>query len=230
MILIADAHINSNRTTTHDFFQMLERISETAYDVVFLGDIFELWIALDRYEDDNHRRFLSWCRREKQTRSVGYVEGNHEFFLALEHSDCFTWCEPRFKHLEEKRLGFCHGDMINADDWKYRLFRILTKNRAAKFLVEYMPLAPRAVRVIKEKMTNTNKERGYMPKDSVTRYADNTLCDTLPRIFTGHFHVDFSYGKNEFSFYSLPDWMATGKITVYDEISGDVNSMHWSSL
>lgn len=230
MIIIADAHINSNRNTTEDFFQMLEKISSTSYDVVFLGDIFELWIALDRYEDRNHKRFLDWCRTEKQNRIVGYVEGNHELFITQEHSESFTWCEPRFKFVESLQVGFCHGDRLDPSDWKYRLFRFATTNPISKMMAKYLPFAPSFVNMLKRKMTNTNKERGYIPKDTVKRYADNTLCDKLPRIFTGHFHLDYSYKKGEYVIHSLPDWMATGKVSFYNEATGFVDSRHWNTL
>jgi len=45
MIIIADAHIDESRGNESAFFQMLEAIEKTDHDIVFLGDIFELWIA-----------------------------------------------------------------------------------------------------------------------------------------------------------------------------------------
>ena len=56
MILIADAH--TGKANVGAFFEMLEAIADTGETVVFLGDIFDLWIGLPRYETDQHRRFL----------------------------------------------------------------------------------------------------------------------------------------------------------------------------
>ena len=43
-------------------------------------NIFDLWIALPRYEDEIHTKFIDWCRKQKHIRTIGYLEGNHEFY------------------------------------------------------------------------------------------------------------------------------------------------------
>ena len=62
MIIIADAHVDDAGGHKADFFQMLRAIEKTNHDVIFLGDIFDLWIALPRYEKDCHKAFLAWCQ------------------------------------------------------------------------------------------------------------------------------------------------------------------------
>jgi UDP-2,3-diacylglucosamine pyrophosphatase LpxH len=84
MIIIADAHIDEACGNDTDFFRMLHALENNDHDVVFLGDIFDLWIALPRYEKNSHRQFLSWCQEQKSHRSIGFIEGNHEYFVAQE--------------------------------------------------------------------------------------------------------------------------------------------------
>jgi hypothetical protein len=79
--MIADAHISRTQGNVEAFFEMLAALEDGPSDVVFLGDIFDLWVALPRYENEQHRMFLSWCQRQKGHRRIGFVEGNHEFFL-----------------------------------------------------------------------------------------------------------------------------------------------------
>ena len=74
MIIIADAHIDESRGNESVFFQMLDAIEKTDQDVVFLGDIFELWIALPHYEKGSHRSFLTWCETQKRRRTVGFMQ------------------------------------------------------------------------------------------------------------------------------------------------------------
>ena len=69
MILIADTHAG-NEGDVDEFFQMLHALEKTDEPIVFLGDIFDLWIGIKRYEDDEHRRFINWCTEQKSKRSV----------------------------------------------------------------------------------------------------------------------------------------------------------------
>ena len=95
MILIADAHVNVAAGTHRPFFRMLAALEKTKEDIVFMGDIFDLWIALPGFEQAVHHHFLTWCRQQKAHREIGYIEGNHEFFLSEEKGDAFSWATDR---------------------------------------------------------------------------------------------------------------------------------------
>lgn len=89
MIIIADTHLSPTKGNIPEFFQMLDTFKKNNEDLVFLGDIFDLWIALPRYESDFHRKFLAWCREQRNHRIIGFIEGNHEFFVAEERKSLF---------------------------------------------------------------------------------------------------------------------------------------------
>ncbi|MBO7089265.1 MAG: hypothetical protein J6W70_05105, partial [Lentisphaeria bacterium] len=78
-LMIADAHLTC-REPEDEFFRMLDGVSRLPADIgiIFLGDIFDLWIALRGYENDDHRRFLEWCRREKERRQIVFLLGGAE--------------------------------------------------------------------------------------------------------------------------------------------------------
>ena len=122
--MIADAHIAGGEVE-QEFFRMLERLSALppSVAVVFLGDIFELWIALRRYEADLHRRFIRWCETEKQKRQIIFTEGNHEFFLPRR---LFTRSGRGDIRIND--LLFTHGDRINPKDIPYLFFRMGVRN------------------------------------------------------------------------------------------------------
>ncbi len=230
MILITDAHVSLGNDNEIEFFKMLDKIEKTDHDVVFLGDIFELWIAMPRYEEDMHIKFLDWCKNQKEKRQIGYVEGNHEFFLKDEKSDNFSWISTDFRLDPETNILFGHGDLINEKDTSYRIFRKVTKNKLMKQLVRYMPLAPSLVRYIKKKMTNSNKKRGFIPHDTLNLFACNKFKEGIKTIMLGHFHNEYCYEGETEKLYSLPDWMDTGKISVYDCVSKELTSCKWTEL
>src|SRR5210317_281851 len=49
MIIITDAHISKAKGNHAIFFKMLESLEKNNQDLIFLGDIFDLWVALPRY-------------------------------------------------------------------------------------------------------------------------------------------------------------------------------------
>ncbi len=77
MIIITDAHISKTKGNHAIFFKMLEFLEKNNQDLIFLGDIFDLWVALPRYEEEIHQDFIAWCRIQKSHRTIGYMEGNY---------------------------------------------------------------------------------------------------------------------------------------------------------
>ena len=118
MIIIADAHVSKAKGNHAAFFKMLEVLERNNEDLIFLGDIFELWIALPRYEENIHRDFIAWCRKQKKYRTIGYMEGNREYYLSNERGQAFTWCSTDAWWRDDAGALFVHGDQINRKDKK----------------------------------------------------------------------------------------------------------------
>ena len=211
---------------------MLEAFESNDHDLVFLGDIFDLWIALPRYENELHRRFLNWCAENKQHRRIGLIEGNHEFFVAEEHTPDFTWCTNAAWWRDENSNLFVHGDRINRKDTKYLGFRKLTKNKIAKFIIRYFPYGPRIVKSLKRELKNTNKAfRLNLPQIEIGTFAEDRFAEGIQAIFTGHFHQEFVYNRNTSGkMYILPDWCTTQKIAVSSPDSDDISVKHWENF
>jgi len=224
MYIIADSHIN--RATAPAFFQMLEFLENAEGDIVFLGDIFDLWIALPSYENELHRRFLGWCAVQKQRRTIGLVEGNHEFFAAQERKASFTWVTEDAFHETSAGILFCHGDQINRRDRNYLLFRKLTKNLLIKTLLQVIPFGPLIVEQIKKQIKSSKSEfRKYMPKEEIVHFADVQFKNRVHMIFLGHFHQNRGYvyaRSGNHRLFVLPDWLSTRQITCYDEKNSEI--------
>ena len=232
MIIIADAHIDDARGVESGFFQMLQAIEKTDQDVIFLGDIFDLWVALPRYEKEIHKLFLSWCKGQKNHRTVGFIEGNHEYFVADEKKDHFTWCSDAASWKDDKGNLYCHGDQINRRDKNYLRFRKYSKNKISKTIVRFFPFGPRFGMLFKRYLGKTNLEfRKYLPEDMIAQYAEGEFKDGANKIFVAHFHQDFIYRNPEAkALYVLPGWYQTKQITLYDTESEHINSLHWTDI
>lgn len=232
MIIVADAHINEADGNYASFCKMLKRLGDSAQDIVFLGDIFDLWLALPRYENDIHRQFLQWCRNQKTHRNIGFIEGNHEFFLAEERYENFTWCSQDPWMLDGRGNLFVHGDSINQSDKKYLLLRKLMKNRITKSIFRHLPFGPQIAPMLKRKLEKTNPTfRKQLPEDEIRDFAETQFSNGVQTIFVGHFHQNYDY-QNSASrkLYVLPDWYSTHKVTLFEPGSSKITSLHWKQL
>lgn len=232
MIIISDAHINESIGNHVEFFRMLQVLEKNDEDIIFLGDIFDLWIALSRYESDTHQRFLSWCGSQKKNRQIGFIEGNHEYFLAEERRAFFTWCSNRSYQGDGKGNLFCHGDQINRQDKNYLRFRKMAKNGLMKTALRLIPYGPAFVEQVKARLKFTNHEfRQQLPIKDLEYFAHNRFLSGDHLIFVGHFHQAYRIkGPERQRLYTVPSWFGKGTITHYEERSGNVRHAAWPVL
>ena len=232
MILVTDAHVSLANRNHEEFFEMLDHLATLSEDVVFLGDIFDLWIGLPGYQDGIHAHFLAWCREQKAVRMVGLVEGNHEFFVAERHGGNFSWCEKAERQVAEGRVLCVHGDLINRHDLNYLRFRKVSKSAIVKTLVRFLPGGRWLVQRLKKDLKKTNKAfRISLPRDEVDRFAAERLVGDVERIFVGHFHQEYSVSPRPgTALHILPDWFATRKVAHYDPRRGSLTCVPWRQL
>jgi UDP-2,3-diacylglucosamine pyrophosphatase LpxH len=232
MIIIADAHVDDAGGNQADFFLMLRAIEKTNHDVIFLGDIFDLWIALPRYEKDCHKAFLVWCKEQKKHRTVGFIEGNHEFFVAEEKKYYFSWCSHTAYWRDEKGNLFCHGDQINRSDKNYLRFRKFSKNKISKAIARFLPCGPYFGELLKRQLKKTNLDfRRHLPEKAIAQFAEAKFNDGVHTIYVAHFHQDYRYrDPHAKALYILPGWFQTKQVTLYETESDQICSLHWHDL
>jgi UDP-2,3-diacylglucosamine hydrolase len=224
MIIITDAHISPTAGNAARFFALLRRLERTTREVVFLGDIFDLWIALPAYEDPAHRRFLAWCRQEKQRRMVGFVEGNREYFVPQAHREAFTWCDSAASLRRRGTLLLAHGYQIDERKRVTRLFLRCTKNALARRAMRGLPGGPRLSRCVQQGYRAIIPvHQGPLPADEIRTFAEDRFRQGVRLILSGHFHRAYTYrGRYGGVFHALPDWFATGLVTLCDPARGEV--------
>lgn len=232
LVMIADAHISRSLGNVDAFFDMLAALESGPGDVVFLGDIFDLWVALPRYENARHRMFLSWCQRQKRHRRIGFVEGNHEFFLAQSHAAAFTWCTQRPWWQDAEGNLFCHGDRVNRHDRNYLVFRKFTKNPIMKAFVREFPRGPHLVQHARRRMKQTRRVfQKTLPQNQLRAFAEDRFAGGAARIFIGHFHQTFHYqGQDGGELDTLPDWFSQGWISVLRADHGVLQQGPWQDI
>lgn len=230
MYIVTDAHVSEANQNVDDFFEMLESLAETGEDVIFLGDIFDLWIGLKRYEEPMHLRFVAWCQRYSARATVGFIEGNHEFYVVGRHRDAFSWSSSSGHDAHGVR--FVHGDLVNRADKNYLRFRKLTKNVVMRTVIAWMPFGKRFVAMLKDKLKTTNKAfRMGIPEQAMQVYAERAKGEHLRFVLMGHFHNPFFCQATETTkLWVLPAWLDGGQLNHFNPLDGHLRSEAWRAL
>lgn len=215
-LMIADAHLTC-REPEEDFFRMLGDVSQLPGDVgiIFLGDIFDLWIALRGYENAEHRRFLDWCRREKEVREVVFLEGNHEFFVARKYADDFTYAGE--DSYQDGLLQWLHGDRINRKDHAYTALRFFLRNWLTRgFLWLAGPtFGPSLAHYVRERLRATNQaHKKFFPEPHALKFLSSCPADSI--VFAGHFHDRLTKTSGGRVLEVLPAYADASELAYYD--------------
>lgn len=232
MIIVADAHISKAQKNHTTFFEMLEFFEGSHQNLIFLGDIFELWVALPDYEKDLHHQFVEWCREQKKYRTIGFVEGNHEYYLGTERAQAFSWFSSNGWYRNDSGTLFVHGDQINHKDRFHLAFRKLLKNSMTRFFLNNLPFGPRYAESFKQRLKQTNtKFRLHLPLEEIKIFAESRFAEGVDTIFVGHFHQEHIYCNSDSkSLYILPDWFSSQKVTVFNQKSKETTFLHWKQI
>jgi len=232
MILITDTHIKGTIQGNEEFFSMLELFSQTEHDIVFLGDIFDLWLGIPEYEKPIHHKFIKWCLEEQNKRKIIFLEGNHEFYVFDKYSHLFHNKDKDFWIDEKKEIFFTHGDLINKEDNNYLILRKITKNNICRLFLKILPFGKNLVNYLKRKLTKPDKtHKKTLPAEQIDEFIERKSRSGFKYIFTGHFHLKSTIKhKNGITFFSLPDWEETKEITVFDIQSKNITNQHWQQL
>ncbi len=229
IFLVADAHLEDGQELDGEFSAMLEALSRTDYDVVFLGDIMDLWIAKPRYEKGCCQAFVRWCREESARRKVYFVEGNHEFFVASRHREAFT--EATAGSLRLGDTLFVHGHLIQGKPWSFnRWFIPLCKSWLGSLVLTLMPCGQAFARRVKRSLGNRHPTP-VLPEEEVRRWAEPLAAKGgLHELFLGHFHKGGSFAVGELECHALPPWKQGGMAALYAHDTHSVTVGNWKEL
>ncbi len=225
MLIVADCHARDE--ASEEFRQFLRHIDGGKQPIVFLGDIFDLWIALPQYEKSIHRYFLDWCRHQRC--EVGWVDGNREYFVASVYRESFAWATD--SGIVRDHVHFCHGDLINAKETTYRIFRRIARSGGMYATFRMLPFGPKCAMLAKRMMKRTNaKCRQSLPLDSLRDHAEKVLRDNVNLAVTGHFHQSrrFEYGQKS-SVILAPPWCDAGHVLLINGTT-DSTTLAWRDV
>lgn len=204
--VIADSHLGGPGGPIEPLLDQLRGLpAEGIGRLILLGDIFQAWVGLPRFETPEIARFVAALRELRRLGlRIDYIEGNRDFFLAKSpYRDAFdsVGLETSFEVGGIRYLAV-HGDGLNDRDWQYRTWRRLSKSLPVELALRALPrrLAHAMVASTDRRLANTNfKHRAALPEAAIRTFAERRLAEGHDVLLLGHFHEERTWrvGKGE---------------------------------
>jgi UDP-2,3-diacylglucosamine pyrophosphatase LpxH len=196
--VVADAHLGGPGGAAEPLVRQLDRLARPECErLLFLGDLFQVWVGSARFETRDVRSIVGALQRLRERRiTLHYVEGNRDFFLAESvYASFFDTVGTEFAFESAgKRYLAVHGDGINREDYLYRFWRRVSKNRLSRWAMLHLPsrLANRIIHGFEHELAKTNfRHKVALPAEAIEEYARRRLAEGFDSLLLGHFHEPF---------------------------------------
>ncbi|MEP7013750.1 MAG: metallophosphoesterase [Acidobacteriota bacterium] len=217
--VIADSHLGGPGGPIEPMLDQLAQLpAEGVERLILLGDIFQAWVGLPRFETTDISRFVAALRElRRRGLRVDYIEGNRDFFLAKSpYRDAFDsiGLETSFEAGGVRYLAV-HGDGLNDRDWQYRAWRRLSKSLPVELALRTLPrrLAHKMVSSTDRRLANTNfKHRAALPEDAIRTFAERRLAEGNDVLLLGHFHEERTWPVEHGEVRLLEAWFKSRRV------------------
>lgn len=223
LYIVTDSHLDESIAPAAEFVEMLAHL-ENPHTVVFLGDLFKIWLAPKKFWTDLHHKTMTGFERLRDRGcNVVFVAGNREMLLPRKLNERwkkilpFTQLSHGDWHLNwgKKRYAFIHGDTINYNDSQYLRWKAFTHNRIVEAFFRAIPgaVARWIAGRIEAMLVQTNQEyKVHFPEKEIQEFAQSVLPE-VDQYFVGHFHVDREIKVEGCSgvLRVVPDWLSQRK-------------------
>ncbi|MBQ6473343.1 MAG: hypothetical protein IJJ33_15260 [Victivallales bacterium] len=233
-LLLADSHILPESPQATDFLEMLRAVEDTDFNVAFLGDVFDLWIALPGYELPIQRQFAEWCRRQRDHRRILFTEGNHELFVASDRRDCFSASSSAC--LKEGDLVLAHGDQAQEGVFGFnRNFMALAKSWVGRLVLSSIPGGPHFSAWVKGLLGSrhhaANNSR-KLPENRIRDWAAAQLsASPCAQVIVGHYHRQLRLElPDKGACTVLPAWKYGGQVALLESGAKELRVGNWREI
>ena len=208
LVLVADPHWSGELTGLAE-----ATAAWPGADWLFLGDIFDVWVGIPGMETPLQVEFLAWVEeRRRQGRWVGFWMGNREYFLDGLAGRFDLMGEGLGGALPAEALAWEHGDLINAADWRYRVWNLISRSGITWLVARLLPRA--AARALAGRLERAMRTTNRAYKLAFPRAAFAAAAAGHPgeTFITGHFHTFEEVGNGT----ALP-WAHEGNFMLWQD-------------
>ena len=216
LVLIGDVHLDREDPDLPAFLAFLESLVPSSSRIVLMGDLFNLWIGREELEQSHQRAVIEQlASMRRRGVAIRYLEGNRDYRVGARHVGG-ALDDASDEGFEERhagrRLWCAHGDLVNVRDRQYRLWRRVSRSRAAWAALSLVP--PRRRLALAERLerrmrgTNLGMKR-EVPEDLLREYAAPRFAAGYDAVVLGHFHVEIDLPEGARRILVVPEWKGT---------------------
>ncbi len=225
-IFLADAHLLDPADANYQrLLTFLNSQCSGVRTLYLLGDIFEFWVGYKSVVFSPYVPLLDALYRLKSAGTdIVYIEGNHDFNLGpyfREILDCTILPDGGTVEIDELKVYLGHGDLVNAQDRRYRALRRFLRSRFMRYLMAIAPpdltwgIARWAGRRSKE--SRTGRPRTKVPEALLRAHAVPLFAAGHQAVITGHYHSPMIDQTDQGTLVALGDWITQFSYAVYQD-------------
>jgi len=216
-IFIADAHLrNPDESAYRELIHFFEQLPDDLDNLFILGDFFDFWHG---YQETIFRVYSPILKALKKLVDkdvkIHFFAGNHEISFGprlMELGSCYA--DDTIIELDGQKFYLTHGDLLNHDDYRYRIWHSLIRSRFILKLADSLPasLTLRIANTLSRNSRKSNKSQKIIPAQVFTSCAKILRCkEDIQAVIIAHFHQErqerFITANGPKSLYIIGDWV-----------------------
>ncbi len=217
--LLADAHIGGPGGPAEPLVEQLAALPGSGCRrLVFLGDLFHVWVGARRYETPEIRTVIAALEALAGAGvRLDYIEGNRDFFLGgSPYASVFSSLGSELAFtVGGRRYLAVHGDGLNERDRQYLFWRRLSKSAPSRWAMRRLPraLARWTVHRTERELAKTNFEHKVrLPEQAILAYARRRLAEGHDELLLGHFHEERRWQVGAGTVWLVDAWFRSRRI------------------
>lgn len=225
-LFLADAHLlNPEDDNYRRLLALLQREEGQVRTLYLLGDIFEFWVGYKHVVFTPYVPILEALRHlHASGTQIVWIEGNHDFHLGPFIRDTLQatiYPQEATITLDGKKIFLCHGDLIDAHDKGYRLYRALLRSHFVGKVVDLFVSPDRLWHFSRYLSARSKAKRHHRPardpRPMLMAHAQKRFDEGCEVVITGHFHLPFIEKMEGGLVIALGDAMEQASYVIYEE-------------
>lgn len=208
IIILSDLHLWGPEDPLYRaLIRFMKETLKPGDNFIILGDLFDIFIGYKSVFWDKFKDLLELFRTLSQVGiNIIYLEGNHDFLLSNVFKNCnnIEIMDSDFiLNWDNRKFYLCHGDRINPNDIKYKVFRFLIRNSLSQVLIDLIP--GMLIDNIGRSMSHASRKYSACADDETVQLFRNFACEKISHgydfVIAGHSHykddIRFKFGAHE---------------------------------
>jgi UDP-2,3-diacylglucosamine hydrolase len=213
LAIVGDVHLEPDDPRLPEFLACVDRAAAETRRIVFVGDLFDVWVGRPEFEGPHHERVVAhFARLRSRGARLLYVEGNRDYGIASSVARAaFDVVAPAgiTEQAGGHRIRIEHGDLANAADRRYRTWRRVSRSRPLWAAMRLLPPGARRglATSVERRLRGTNRAfKGTFPEVAVRSYARPFFAGGHDVLVLGHFHESRDFRSDGGRIVVLPLW------------------------